>query len=577
MASARGVGSGGYVSLAERDRRELESMRKQLVETAEALKRKKEQKQADALAEREARRVKSKLSNQVSLRARASGSGVNVSATSASVFGNRLDNGVAARQPAVCRVEDEKRVETQVNGAGSADTVGRDVEAEVEVGDGRGADSSRGTAAASSVGTSPESGNELDAEHVFDEILMELVAGRGEVRASVAAHTEAVWGAHKDLEAARKRLMEEAAALVVSGLKSSTRSSYRSGCRTYEHFCKVFGFTPYALTDEQLTMFVAFSLKRVRVSSVEQYLKAIRSACVDMGVVAPPVSELPRLQRALQGARYAEKACAPDGSYRLPITLPMLKQMVAVVLERAGVAEREGKVVEVGSGLGDPFQRVAMYLTAFFGALRPGELTVRKFADGQTSTELRMRHMRRQEVENPYSGKQMAMWTLFLESSKTDPLGTRSDIVIGESGAALCAVKALDLYLRKRLDAGHELQNPEALVFPGGKDGKVSVLYTDFLAAVRQDLTEAGYDVSKYAAHSFRIGCATTLATNGVPDHMIQAIGRWNSDCYKRYIRVEPQQRAMLAAYLQSSDMQSDDLHLWSLRVGALSASSLHR
>ena len=46
-----------------------------------------------------------------------------------------------------------------------------------------------------------------------------------------------------------------------------------------------------------------------------------------------------------------------------------------------------------------------------------------------------MRNIHRKEVENPYSGKVMAMWTLFLESSKTDPLGTSSDIVIGESGA----------------------------------------------------------------------------------------------------------------------------------------------
>lgn len=138
-------------------------------------------------------------------------------------------------------------------------------------------------------------------------------------------------------------------------------------------------------------------------------------------------------------------------------------------------------------------------------------------------------------------------------------------------------MRALDLYLRARLLAGHTLVD-DSLVFPG-KDGKSAVAYADFLDAVRSDLLAAGYDATKYAAHSFRIGCATTLsrlATNCVPDHMIQAIGRWNSGCYKRYIRVELVKRAMLAAYLQSSEAQPDGLGLWSARVGALSA-SLHR
>ena len=41
--------------------------------------------------------------------------------------------------------------------------------------------------------------------------------------------------------------------------------------------------------------------------------------------------------------------------------------------------------------------------------------------------------------------------------------------------------------------------------------------------------------------HSFRIGGATALAQAGVPDYIIQIIGRWSSDSFLRYIRTPPE------------------------------------
>ena len=39
--------------------------------------------------------------------------------------------------------------------------------------------------------------------------------------------------------------------------------------------------------------------------------------------------------------------------------------------------------------------------------------------------------------------------------------------------------------------------------------------------------------------HSFRIGGASAAAAAGIPDSVIQIMGRWKSDCYKRYIRID--------------------------------------
>lgn len=48
------------------------------------------------------------------------------------------------------------------------------------------------------------------------------------------------------------------------------------------------------------------------------------------------------------------------------------------------------------------------------------------------------------------------------------------------------------------------------------------------------------YETNKFCGHSFRIGAATSAASSGVADHVIQSLGRWSSDCYIRYIRTDP-------------------------------------
>ena len=50
----------------------------------------------------------------------------------------------------------------------------------------------------------------------------------------------------------------------------------------------------------------------------------------------------------------------------------------------------------------------------------------------------------------------------------------------------------------------------------------------------------AGWNPSLFSSHSFRIGAATTAAATGLPDWLIQSLGRWESDCYLRYIRTPP-------------------------------------
>lgn len=66
---------------------------------------------------------------------------------------------------------------------------------------------------------------------------------------------------------------------------------------------------------------------------------------------------------------------------------------------------------------------------------------------------------------------------------------------------------------------------------------------------LRKILSEAGIP-GTFSSHSFRIGAATVAARNGVPDHLVQALGRWTSNAYLLYIRTPAQALAQLSGQL---------------------------
>ena len=58
-----------------------------------------------------------------------------------------------------------------------------------------------------------------------------------------------------------------------------------------------------------------------------------------------------------------------------------------------------------------------------------------------------------------------------------------------------------------------------------------------FISKLKALHSYLGFVHSDYSGHSFRIGAATTCASNGIQDHKIQTLGRWKSNCFMKYIR----------------------------------------
>ena len=106
-----------------------------------------------------------------------------------------------------------------------------------------------------------------------------------------------------------------------------------------------------------------------------------------------------------------------------------------------------------------------------------------------------------------------------IKASKTDPFRKGCSIYIGLGKYPLCAVHASLAYLAIRGDGPGPLflcQNGQPLS---------RTLLTNWL---RQIMASAGIS-GNFSSHSFRIGAATVAGCNGIPDHLIQELGRWKS------------------------------------------------
>ena len=110
-----------------------------------------------------------------------------------------------------------------------------------------------------------------------------------------------------------------------------------------------------------------------------------------------------------------------------------------------------------------------------------------------------------------------------IKLSKTDPFRSAHSIIIGKNDQSIGPVGAMKTFLSSR----------GAFTGPLFKYLSGSPLTSE----TRQLLSMSGLQPSQYAGHNYRIGAATISASVGLPPPpwLIKTLGRWSSDCYKRY------------------------------------------
>jgi len=130
--------------------------------------------------------------------------------------------------------------------------------------------------------------------------------------------------------------------------------------------------------------------------------------------------------------------------------------------------------------------------------------------------------------------------------SKMLPVGPTVAVTLPVVGGITCPLQLLKSY---RNFFREELIEPHMAAFMDLEGNPYT--YKQALRDARYFLDGMGLNGRSFGTHSFRIGLASEAGRLDFPDWEVQMLGRWNSDCFKRYIQTQPDQIANLSRKLK--------------------------
>ena len=280
----------------------------------------------------------------------------------------------------------------------------------------------------------------------------------------------------------------------------STHRNYSSAWQAYKTFCRHINRTTLPPAQSILILFATHLASFSSYSNIKRHISAITHFSTLHGHDAQ-IHTFHRLYLLIRGIKRSQ-----GSSRSLPKRLPITPNILHTI--RLNLF-RSQRLYE------DKTLLWAAILTAFFGFLRVSEYTSTHKTKFDPDTTLLM-----SDVQISDSAA-----TLHIKASKTDPFRQGIHIRIAANDTQLCPVNALKLFLNTRKQI----------------DGPLFT-YTNNKYLTRADVnktlstfTNGAADIS---SHSLRIGAASTAAAMGCPKWLIQGMGRWTSDCYRRYIHI---------------------------------------
>lgn len=307
-----------------------------------------------------------------------------------------------------------------------------------------------------------------------------------------------------------------AAQLIWNGLAESTRQggeSMRSSFASFVHrtfYCN----TIFPAQEEWLVEWVAYQdLKERRFHAIKRDLYLLKSWHIDLGVTTNGFGS--QLERTLCGLKRTKGV--PAAKAKLPITLPLLRAML-----------KQLPTICTGHNL---LVFKAAFALAFACFLRCGELTYDVFDPS--------RHLSIGSVEFA-NDKTHAIITL--PASKTDPFRQGVKVVAPAVPGEECPVRALTALICNRPHTDPLFHLTRQQSFPR----------SHFVDTLNQTLKAVGVDPTGFSGHSFRRGAATWAAQSGCSEDEVQVMGRWNSNCSRRYVDRPATYRSDLARKLYS-------------------------
>ena len=284
-------------------------------------------------------------------------------------------------------------------------------------------------------------------------------------------------------------------------LAESTFRLYSLAFNNYFVFCTNVNIQPLPITEFNLLFYVTSLSSRLSYKSIKTYLSGIQFHSVAVGY-SVQLSSMHQLYYLLRGIRRTQ-GNSRTRARRLPITVHNLYQL-------------QNYIKKMVTSFHNKRLLWSAVTLSFFGLFRSSEITsswVNRFLSRHTLL-----------VADVTFAPGMSYVSVNVKSSKTDPFRVGCIVRIGATGNQVCPVSALHHFL----NASPNRQGP-LFTFSDG-----SYLTRSRLTS----LLSQCFGNNRINTHSLRIGGASTMASAGLSDSTIMALGRWNSNAYQQYIRI---------------------------------------
>ena len=318
----------------------------------------------------------------------------------------------------------------------------------------------------------------------------------------------------------RERLIHERAIALGQAVPNSTWKNYGSALNSYLNFVKMHDY-PLDPTPDTLSLFTVYMCHHIKPDSVGTYLSGI---CHQLE---------PYFSDVRSSRNSALVHCTLQGCKRIR-AVPTSRKRALTIGDLETVVDALSSSTDYNNNL-----FLAQLLTGFFALFRLGEMT---YPDDPELRDPRKVTKRNSVQTNDVSYK------FLLPGHKADRFFEGNTIIVRKNPHKFDPHQRFLTYLRAR-DAKFPFSSLLWLTSKGTIPTR-----SFFIRRLRR------FFDSDTAGQSLRAGGATSLAENGVPPSIIQAIGRWASNVFKIYVRKNP---VLIEALLfgQTKRSQSTFLH----------------
>ena len=299
-------------------------------------------------------------------------------------------------------------------------------------------------------------------------------------------------------------LQQIAEDLIAAGISCSTTRAYKGVWERLIQFCSVINQPQWAKIPVSPSTVLLFLANEFACGSAGSTLASYSSALAYIHKMKqlPDPTQTFAVRKLITGAQKR----APRTDLRLPITSAILTQLV-------------GSVTRTSPSLFTATLLACAFSMAFHGFFRIGELVPHSTKDILLVVQYSDLTVSKDQVR------------VRLRHSKNGLPGQSQIITLKQSNSQeICPVRHILQFLEQRGS-----QAGPFLSYPSG----TAITRQWFSQQLNSSLRFIRLDPNRFKGHSFRIGAASEAAAAGCSDAQIRHMGRWRSDAFKRYIRLQ--------------------------------------